>query len=194
MLEDVALVPHPSAPGRMGTPRVSGLDCESLAVQHLPSIKSCEVEASAVTAGVGTRFLAHLSYRCLLMAVPQVKAGRLSRSVLNSPFSSRARRSWPRRRRSTPLGQRTLATSCFVEVHLVVEARRRAPRLERRRGLEESLAYAGHPVLGWHEDGRAGFDDRVEALGHGATRYRHLGDLREQVAFPVLLVCRRLRL
>ena len=52
-----------------------------------------------------------------------------------------------------------------------------------------SLAYAGIPYQVFGERaGALAFDDRVEPLGHGAIRFRDLGDLREHVAFPVRLV------
>src|SRR5690606_24542390 len=42
------------------------------------------------------------------------------------------------------------------------------------------LGVRGHPVPGLRrEDRRAGLDDRVDPLGHGAIRVLHLGDLRE---------------
>src|SRR5881275_1218160 len=81
----------------------------------------------------------------------------------------------------------------FVEVRRVAEAERRVPRLELLRGLEEAddlavLGIRGHPVPGPRREGwRASFDDRMEPLGHGAIRLRHLGDLREHVAFPIRL-------
>ena len=84
----------------------------------------------------------------------------------------------------------------FVEVRLVAEAERRVPRLELLRALEEAddlavLGIRGHPVPGLRREGRrAGFDDRMEPLGHGAIRLRHLGDLREHVAFPIRLALR----
>src|SRR6266852_4971433 len=82
----------------------------------------------------------------------------------------------------------------FVEVRLVAEAERRVPRLELLRALEEAddvavLGIRGHPVPESGREGwRAGFDDRMEPLAHGAIRFRHLGDLREHGAFPVRLV------
>src|SRR3989442_3376593 len=82
----------------------------------------------------------------------------------------------------------------FVEVRLVAEAERRVPRLEFVRALEEAddiavLGVRGHPVPGSRREGwRAGFDDGMEPLGHGPIRFRHLGDLREQVAFPTRLL------
>src|SRR2546427_466401 len=82
----------------------------------------------------------------------------------------------------------------FVEVRRVAEAERRVPRFELLRRLEEAhdlavLGIRGHPVPGSRREGwRAGFDDRVEPLGHGAIRLPHLGDLREHGAFPVRLV------
>src|SRR2546427_10923180 len=82
----------------------------------------------------------------------------------------------------------------FVEVRLVAEAERRVPRLELVRALEEAddmvvLGVRGHPVPGSRREGwRAGFDDRMEPLGHGAIRFRHLGDLRQHVTFPVGLL------
>src|SRR5512141_2620817 len=81
----------------------------------------------------------------------------------------------------------------FVEVRLVAEAERRVPRFELLRALEEAddiavLGIRGHPVPGSRREAwRAGFDDRMEPLGHGAIRSRHLGDLRQHVAFPVRL-------
>src|SRR2546428_11623729 len=82
----------------------------------------------------------------------------------------------------------------FVEVRRVAEAERRVPRVELLRALEEAddlavLGIRGHPVPGLRREGwRAGFDDRMEPLSHGAIRLRHLGDLREHGAFPVRLV------
>src|SRR5437762_5345581 len=82
----------------------------------------------------------------------------------------------------------------FVEVRLVAEAERGVPRLELVRALEEAddlvvLGVRGHPVPGSRREGwRAGFDDGMEPLGHGAIRFRHLGNLREHVAFPVRLL------
>src|SRR5436190_759077 len=82
----------------------------------------------------------------------------------------------------------------FVEVRLVAEAERRVPRLELVRTLEEAddmvvLGVRGHPVPGSRREGwRAGFDDGMEPLGHGAIRFRHRGNLREHVAFPVGLL------
>src|SRR5438552_4447628 len=82
----------------------------------------------------------------------------------------------------------------FVEVRLVTEAERRVPRFELLRALEEAddlavLGIRGHPVPGFRREGwRAGFYDRMKSLGHGAIRFRHLGDLREHVAFPIRLV------
>src|SRR2546425_545364 len=82
----------------------------------------------------------------------------------------------------------------FVEVRRVAEAERRVSRLELLRGLEEAydlavLGIRGHPVPGPRREGwRAGFDDRMEPLGHGAIGFVHLGDLREHGAFPVRLV------
>ena len=82
---------------------------------------------------------------------------------------------------------------------VVAEAERRVPRVELLRALEEAddlavLGIRGHPVPGFRREGwRAGFDDRMEPLGHGAIRFRHLGDLREHGAFPVRLVLARAR-
>ena len=79
---------------------------------------------------------------------------------------------------------------------VVVEAERRVPRLELLGALEEAddLAVLGirrHPVPGLRREGRrAGRDDRMEPLGHGAIRSRHLGDLRQHGALPVRLVAR----
>src|SRR6266581_6070156 len=81
-----------------------------------------------------------------------------------------------------------------VEVRLVAEAERRVPRLELLRALEVAdhlavLGVRGHAVPGlWRERWRAGFDDRMEPLSHGAIRFPHRGNLREYVAFPVRLV------
>src|SRR5919108_3164877 len=81
----------------------------------------------------------------------------------------------------------------FVEVRLVAEAERRIPRLELLRALEEAddiavLCVRRHPVPGSRREvWRAGFDEGMEPLGHGAIRFRHLGDLRKHVAFPVRL-------
>ena len=77
------------------------------------------------------------------------------------------------------------------------EAERRVPRFELLRALEEAddlaiLGIRGHPVPEPRREGwRAGFDDRMEPLAHGAIRFRHLGDLREHGAFPVRLVLAR---
>src|SRR5512135_2494400 len=50
------------------------------------------------------------------------------------------------------------------------------------------LGIRGHPVPGSRREGwRAGFDDGMEPLGHNTIRFRHLGDLCEDVAFPVRL-------
>src|SRR5439155_15282564 len=84
--------------------------------------------------------------------------------------------------------------AAFVEVCRVAEAERRVPRVELPRALEEAddlavLGIRGHPVPeSRREDWRAGFDDRMEPLAHGAIRFRHLGDLREHGAFPVRFV------
>src|SRR6266536_3878957 len=82
----------------------------------------------------------------------------------------------------------------FVEVRLVAEAERRVPRVELLRALEEAddlavLGIRGHPVPESRREGwRAGFDDLMEPLTHGAIRSRHLGDLREHLTFPIRLV------
>ena len=87
----------------------------------------------------------------------------------------------------------------FVEVRRVAEAERRVPRFELLRALEEAddlavLGIRGHPVPGFRREGwRAGFDDRMEPLGHGAIRFLHRGDRREHGAFPVRLVLVRAR-
>src|SRR3989441_13094944 len=66
--------------------------------------------------------------------------------------------------------------------------------LELVRALEEAddiavLGVRGHPVPGSRREGwRAGFDDGMEPLGHGAIRFRHLGNLREHVPFPIRLL------
>src|SRR3990172_1063883 len=81
----------------------------------------------------------------------------------------------------------------FVKVSRVAEAERRVPRVELLRALEEAddlavLGIRGHPIPGFRREGWcAGFDDRMEPLGHGAIRFRHLGDLREHVVFPLRL-------
>src|SRR5262249_27388602 len=62
------------------------------------------------------------------------------------------------------------------------------------RALEEAndiavLGVRGHPVPGSRREGwRAGFDDGMEPPGYSAIRFRHLGDLREHLAFPIRLV------
>src|SRR5438132_298317 len=90
--------------------------------------------------------------------------------------------------------------AAFVEVRRVAEAERRVPRLELLRVLEEAddlavLVIRGHPVPELRrEAGRAGFDYRVDPLGHGAIRVRHFGDLREQGACVLLLARGRLPL
>src|SRR4029077_8713966 len=82
----------------------------------------------------------------------------------------------------------------FVEVRLVAEAERRVPRLELLRALEEAddvavLGIRGHPVPESRREGwRAGFDDRMEPLTHGAIRFRHRGNVCEHRAFSVRLV------
>src|SRR2546428_14088984 len=82
----------------------------------------------------------------------------------------------------------------FVEVRLVAEAERGVPGVELLRALEEAddlavLSICGHSVPESRREGwRAGFDDRMEPLAHGAIRFPHRGDLREHGAFPVLLV------
>src|SRR5207248_8112590 len=64
-----------------------------------------------------------------------------------------------------------------VEVRLVAEAERRVPRFELLRALEEAddlavLGIGGHPVPGSRlEAWRAGLDDGMEPLGHGAIRF-----------------------
>src|SRR5262245_48644237 len=60
----------------------------------------------------------------------------------------------------------------FVEVRLVAEAQRSVPCVEFLRALEEAddlavLGIRGHPVPGFRGEGwRAGFDDRMDPLGH----------------------------
>ena len=50
------------------------------------------------------------------------------------------------------------------------------------------LGVRGHPVPGLRREvRRAGLDDRMEPLGHGAIRSLHLGDLLEHGALPVRL-------
>src|SRR2546426_324476 len=88
--------------------------------------------------------------------------------------------------------------AAFVEVRLVVEAERRVPRVELLRALEEAddlavLGIRGHPVPEFRrEDWRAGFDDSMEPLAHGAIRSRHLDDLREHGGLVVGLFGRLL--
>ena len=84
----------------------------------------------------------------------------------------------------------------FVKVRLVLEAKSRVSRLEFLRALEEAddfaiLGIRGHPIPGLRrEDRRAGFDDRMEPLGHGAIRCRHSGDDCEHLGLAVgLLRC-----
>src|SRR5439155_6052238 len=80
-----------------------------------------------------------------------------------------------------------------IERRHVAEAERRVPGLELLRALEEAddLALFGirrHPVPQSRcESRRAGLDDDMEPLRHGAIRFRHLGDLREHGALPVRL-------
>ena len=58
-----------------------------------------------------------------------------------------------------------------------------------------SSGIRGHPVPGFRREGRrAGLDDRMEPLGHGAIRSLHLGDLPEHLVFPVNLALFRLQL
>src|SRR5262249_13163458 len=89
--------------------------------------------------------------------------------------------------------------SPLVEVRRVAEAERRVPALELLRTLEEAdnLAVLGirrHPVPGLgREVWRAGCDDRVEPLGHGAIRFPHRGDRGAHISFPVRLVAARAR-
>src|SRR5438094_8711661 len=90
--------------------------------------------------------------------------------------------------------------AAVVEVRRVAEANRREPALELLRVLEEAddlavLVIRGHPVPELGREGRrAGFDDRVDPLGHGAIRVRHFGDLREHGACLLLLARDRLPL
>src|SRR5690606_28845820 len=81
----------------------------------------------------------------------------------------------------------------LVEVCRVVEAERRISRFELCRRLEEAddltivIGVSWHPVPGfWKERRRVRFDDLMDPLGNGAIRFRHLGDLFEQIAFSVL--------
>src|SRR5918998_4146921 len=112
---------------------------------------------------------------------------------LSSPLSSRARRSLPPRRPSAPSARRRSATWRRRRGSRVVEAECRIPRLELVRALEvaddlAALCIRGHPVPGpGREIRRAGLDECMEPLGHGAILIRHLRDLREHVAFPVPL-------
>src|SRR4051812_27014956 len=88
----------------------------------------------------------------------------------------------------------------FVKVCRVVEAERRVSRVELLRGLEEAddlailCSIRGHPIPGFRQEGwRAVFDDRMEALGHGAIWFQHRGDAREHGALPFRLVLVRAR-
>src|SRR5258706_5585931 len=88
----------------------------------------------------------------------------------------------------------------FVEVRRVAEAERRVPRVELLRGLEEAddlavlISIRGHPVPGFRREGwRAGFDDRMEPLGHGTIRFLHRSDCRKHGAFPGRLILIRAR-
>src|SRR4029453_10635880 len=87
-----------------------------------------------------------------------------------------------------------------VQVRVAVEAQRRVPLLELRRGCEEAddlalLGVRGHPVPGLRgQDRRALLDDGVEPLGHGAIGFRHLGDLLEHGLLSGRLVLLRARL
>src|SRR2546427_8493842 len=82
----------------------------------------------------------------------------------------------------------------FVEVRLVAEAERRVPGVEFLRALEKAddlavLGIGGHSVPeSRRESWRACFDDSMEPFAHGAFRFRHLSDLREDGVFPVCLV------
>jgi hypothetical protein len=76
----------------------------------------------------------------------------------------------------------------------VLEAERDVPRVELTCSLVEAdnltilVGIRRHPVPGFRrEDRRVGFNDRVEALGHGAFRFRHLGDLREHCICHLLV-------
>src|SRR5437870_9851694 len=82
----------------------------------------------------------------------------------------------------------------FVEVRLVAEAKRRVPGVELLRALEEAddlavFGICGHSVPeSRRESWRACFDDSMEPLAHGAFRFRHLADLREDGVLPVRLI------
>src|SRR6266545_1211963 len=82
----------------------------------------------------------------------------------------------------------------FVEVRLVAEAERRIPGVELLRALEEAddlavLSICGHSVPESRREGwRACIDDSMEPLAHGAFRFRHRADLREDGVLPVRLV------
>src|SRR5467141_2476980 len=66
-----------------------------------------------------------------------------------------------------------------VEVRRIAEAKRRVPRLELLRVLEEAddlavLGIGGHPVPESRREGRrAGCDDGMEPFAHGAIRFPH---------------------
>src|SRR5881397_483051 len=82
----------------------------------------------------------------------------------------------------------------FVEVRLVAEAERGVPGVELLRALEEAddlavLSICGHSVPESRREGwRACFDDGMQPLAHGAFRFRHLADLREDGVLPVRVV------
>src|SRR5579883_2172274 len=84
--------------------------------------------------------------------------------------------------------------SPFVEACRVVEAEGCVPRVELLRGLEEAddlvvPGIRGHPIPGFRrEDRRADFDDFMYPRGHSAIWFRHLGNLREHIAFPLCSV------
>ena len=60
------------------------------------------------------------------------------------------------------------------------------PALLKKQTTLPSFVYAGMPYQVLDDEcRRAGFDDGMEPLRHGAIRFRHLGDLREDLAFPV---------
>src|SRR5829696_10257295 len=80
----------------------------------------------------------------------------------------------------------------IVEVRRVAEAQRRVPGVELLGALEVAddlavlVGVGGHPVPGLRrETWRARLDDLMEPLGHGAIRFRHLGDLGEYGAFAI---------
>jgi len=88
----------------------------------------------------------------------------------------------------------------LVEVRRVAEAEGRVAGVELVRALEEAddlsvfIGVGGHPIPGpGREVGGAGFNDLMDAHGHGAIRFWHLGDFCQHGSFtlrPVLAEAR----